>query len=314
MTYALLDPALVQVEYEAQCGSAPATFDALAALNEFFALCRRHILRPARFLPSSFLNSFRPDPRRRGVSGQFVRWCRLLMRDDEPDAIPDGCSLPGAPRSELDAGWYCALDETTRPESDEQWRDPMIFVPHAHKSMWPAGPEVEVMVRGRRCQRVLVTIEEASLHPHALPDLDPWLLGSIGNPDDPLPPPEQRGSRRRLPRPRCLAELPMDEWRGVLDGLSDWTCNLPTHRFYLPESRWDPVVIPKDVWRRNAAFPNGTKAIRGGRKNGPVDREGRVWAYDPLENHWDVQDADEKKLTSYDVVSHDGRYIRRGGG
>jgi len=106
----------------------------------------------------------------------------------------------------------------------------------------------------------------------------------------------------------------MEEWKSILERLEERNCGVPDHRFYLPEIVWDPQQIPQDVWRRHAAFPSGTKSIKGRKLNGPLDRVGQVWAYDLEENHWDVQDPDEKKLASYDVVSHDGRYIRRGGG
>jgi hypothetical protein len=198
--------------------------------------------------------------------------------------------------------------------SSADWRRPIIVLPEVRTASWPnhtlKDREIKYKVNGSTepSIRNLVCIESYDQHTYFEPDLDPWRIGSVGTPTQKATGAigERREAMRRLPRPLHLLPL-TDTFTQIyqkLQGRIEWSCNHAGEAYFIPEQGWDPRTITQEIWRQNQIFRTG--ALPDGRR-GNLDRENRIWLWDPKENHWDVQFP----KGGYYSVSHDGRILKK---
>lgn len=212
------------------------------------------------------------------------------------------------PCPDLSVQWLNALGGTS-----SHWRKPIIVLPEVRSTSWPdhteKSRELKYKINGSTVptERNLVSIESYDKHTYFEPDLDPWRIGSVGTPAQKVSGAigERREAMRRLPRPLHL--LPLTHTFTLifqkLQERIEWSCNHTGEAYFIPEQDWDPRTISKESWRQNQIFRTG--ALPDGRR-GNLDRENRIWLWDPKENHWDVQ----LPGGGYYSVSHDGRILK----
>ena len=208
-------------------------------------------------------------------------------------------SSPVTEVSGLSGDWKCSLRDSMKSLDD--WRCPQIVISESRQNQWPR--EEEVAVRLEACgdlpasgpvQRVLVKLEEYDLHPHAVPDFDPWNLTSIHPIENPQIP--HLAHPCLLPKPPGLSEIPLEE---VAQELRQLKQRDGSRFYYIPPRTWQPAVVTKERWRSGRAFPYDE--IDG--HKGFIDVDGSIWEWDSAERHWDVQ------LKPYRRISHTGDEI-----
>jgi hypothetical protein len=106
----------------------------------------------------------------------------------------------------------------------------------------------------------------------------------------------------------------MHEWRQRLAPLRDAVDASVIRLDFIPSEHWNPLAVGKGQWRDCPFGSHKEKVVpRIGRKKGPEDRRGRVWAWDTAHhNHWDVQHEhplDDRRMN----VTPDGTITRRYG-
>lgn len=273
------------------------------ALRELREILRERSTQLCRFIASPDIDRFNADYRnyQRRDGREIAQILARLELSEEPQSPV--AVLLSEPHPQSDLWWARALARSGTNENSPNWRDPIVLISAARSDHWARGPEIEYVVEGNHYRRSIVRIESRDEHPHFEPDFDPWRLGAMGTADGRGAAREMREARRRLPRPLHLLPLSLDfgELCQTLQNRIDWSCGHPSDVFYIPSQAWDPRTITKEHWRNGTIFPS--KTVSGGRR-GPEDREGRVWIWDPGENHhWDVQLPDGTHIN----VSHTGR-------
>jgi hypothetical protein len=146
--------------------------------------------------------------------------------------------------------------------------------------------------------RALVALDGYSDHPYAPIDCDPWRTFSWRNrpslssgPQDPC----------FLPEPSVIASLPVDRWETVLRAERAHSWGKGGRWVFVPPSDWRVDDGATGTWRNGAAFRCETAP--GGNHHGPVDCHGRIWEWDTVKRHWDVQLKDGRhiRINSYGV-------------
>jgi hypothetical protein len=223
----------------------------------------------------------------------LARFAGHLVRDDSPGPLATPVPEPEL----LSQTWKRGLREAMGDLRD--WRNPQIIVPIRRRSLWPAAQEVPIQVEDRGGvdveYRLLVRLEGYSEHPFVVADFDPWDLlqshppGSEAGPQHPC----------RLPRPPLLAHVPFERLTERLAEARNAGSRIGGRLYFIPPSDWRPEHADKPTWRGGRAFQHEYSAARP--HPGPIDHEGRVWVWDRVERHWDVQERLE-----YVRVSHTG--------
>jgi len=270
-------------------------------LLEFDKFVKRKGLTPVRFMEQKEYDNAKQLLGRSNVAAQILRISNHLIRFSESiiSATPDP-----EPNPPLGDYWKRGL----RDELDhlENWRNPQIIFPEVRRSAWlPATDEVEIKCADRNVTvfRVLASLENYETHPFAVKDLDPWRhLEWLKR--------SQPGARTdhpcRLPKPPILDNVPVEQLFQLLDDVrkDGWIIN--ERYYFIPPANCHLDQVGKTDWRNGAAFVRKSKNTRKGIKTGPVDFEGRIWAWDIFEErHWDVQLLDGTRIN----ISHDGRKI-----
>lgn len=295
----LIDPWLVELKAD---DSTEVRFNRLTALRQLKTVHVKYGMKPVKFidreLRESILNNHHNFQRQEWAEvGRLISHIVLSnILDDRRIKILDS-PFP----SLLPAQWINALAESGRDSSPPNWRTPAIVFSGARTSSWPNPGDsarelnYEIVGTTKPIARNLVCIERYDEHTYFEPDLDPWRIGVVGTlgriASGAIG--ERRESSRRLPRPlhRLPLDLTLTEIVEELQNRMDWSCDEKGKAYFLPSQAWDPRIIDRDDWRENEIkiFPSGT-VMRGGKKiRGNVDRNGRIWLWDPKENHWDVQ-------------------------
>jgi hypothetical protein len=209
-------------------------------------------------------------------------------------------NLPNLPPSEC---WKRALrDELEYPED---WRNPQIIFPKVRQKAWPNTDEIEIKCEDRNgtVLQVLACLEEYESHKYAVPDIDPWRhLEWLKRP--------QPGARInypcRLPKPPILEGIPIEQLPEMLAKARRIGWKVGESYYFIPPENYRPELVKQYEWRNGSAFDLETKDTIKGKKIGPIDYEGRIWAFDIFQKrHWDVQLPNGNKLD----VSHKGHLV-----
>lgn len=305
-TTALLDPWLVDFSP----GYVPP--ERLRALDRFEGLIGDWGLKPARILDGSRVDSWLRDlpagsPARRVIA----KWRRQLERWDDAGSADARLLSDGCP--EVDDYWRAGLSDAARPDDPSRWRDPYFLVPSYRVDSWPAATTVSFEVRSRSAAGVLATLEEFAEHPFAALLLDPWLYQDArATPKGRNPNPNKR---HRLPRHPKLQGVPVRRLREALAKIHDPSGGKADRYYYLPPYDWDPEgILEREKWEQGKVFPTGTSVTVKGIKRGPVDRAGRIWDFDHIQEwHWDVEEpsgTNERPAKQFADVSHTGEILR----
>ncbi len=268
--------------------------DCFAALLEFERLARLYQLVPVPFLTLQQLDDAERTRWMRGGASNVLRFVQHLIRHSTSTTIATPHPEPNPPLGKV---WKQALREELE---DDDWRRPQIVLPAKRRAVWPTVDEVPIVCEDRAGQtylRVLTTLDAYEAHPFARDDFDPWLNTRHHHPP---------GANPRITHP-CVLPPPLGVARVELAGLPavleeerrrGWQRN-DTYCFIPPED-YDPREVDKHQWRKGKGFKSRRLPNRLG---GPIDFEGRVWVWDVLERHWDVQ----LPGGGYKRISHDGR-------
>lgn len=225
----------------------------------------------------------------------------LWMLHSEADAVNPATLPVGCP--ETPTYWRTALAANLL---QAEWRAPIIAVPQALRVAWPVGPSISLDVDGEIHDRRVGTLEfllrDLGREPAIARDWDPWLYEGAGSVQAPQRHP------RRLPRPPQLAGIPLDQWTTTLRTVAAVQfVGTVRHLFFIPPADWDPEGLSAAEWRSKTVFRHAVVRTRKGEKKGPVDRDGRVWDWDAVEEeHWDVQ---EQRGELWCNVSHTGELL-----
>lgn len=223
----------------------------------------------------------------------LLRLLPQFVRTEEPSEI---AQVPDAPR-DLSVAWLQALAATVE-ESGDDWRRPQIVYPLVRRDQWPLTHEIDGTCAGQPFQRVLAQIERYDEHRYACSDWDPWDQRHLHLPT----PGRDEGKPRLLPKPPPLIGLAPRALASALEAARQFQRESSDGRwFYVPARGWEPLSVGREPWRAGA-FPLGQ--LNG--RSGCLDIFDRVWHWDPLERHWDVQVNDRG---AYQRVSHDGSML-----
>lgn len=207
---------------------------------------------------------------------------------------------------DLPESWLKVLAAKGNTDEPPHWRSPMVLVPEIRRPEWPAGDEIKYTVNELHRKRNLVVIESYADHAHFEPDIDPWRLGCVGEPRPDAPVDERPTTCKRLPRPPQLRKtLPLSQLTVEARKISNSSCGMDNHYFYLPPVSWQPTERGRDNWRNNSFECDGVVLKeRGKTESGYVDRNGHIWVWDKGEkDHWDVKTADDIRIAR---VSYSG--------
>lgn len=268
----------------------------LEALEQFCELVDNHPdLVPLRFIDGSFWVRYSElyarllveDPR--AAERLFpVHGCARVLRSLQ-------CDSPNAEeRTSLTMSWLLEVCAAIRPDDGRDWRDPVVFVPRVRQGVWLIQ-DGEIAIEPKGVRRLVVTLETPEDNPLYRRDFDPWLCEQARQTN------EDRASRD-LPRPIACEGLPMARWEPALRAHLDQVGPEETHLAFLPAHDWRAEDVNKQDWRQCPFGPHVEKIVpRRGRKSGPADRRGRIWAWDDATHrtHWDVQHES----------AHDSRYM-----
>jgi hypothetical protein len=226
---------------------------------------------------------------------QFLEHCRC-ERTESCTATPVTAKDP-----ELSDGWRRAL---WREATVDDWRHPQIAILDRRTNVWGPGDEVEITFD--RCgeedprdslTRILAILERYEQHAHALADSDPWDLRQTDASTVTTEP------QCRLPKPPVLDTYDIVEIHDNLEAARSGGWEVNGRFCFIPPSSFSIQAITKEKWRKGFAFPRA----RVGKHEGPVDFEGRIWAWhrdDKHLGHWDVQIGE-----GYTRITHDGHAI-----
>lgn len=265
-------------------------------LNDFSNLVKLEFLDVVPFVSPEDYKAWHRNPSQKGsAKGLIERTIRSVVRWDGSDCE---ATLFAGPE-DLSPTWKRALrDAVTKADS---WRTPQIVIPTDRRATWPASEEVEIRLEpcdgsasvvARRI--VIADLENYSGHLHARADANPWDLRHV----HPVPQGARIDHPCLLPMPPTIVRTLLSELqRKLLDlGWEDGDC-----RYYIPSDEWDPLSIDQTTWRAGRTFPHKFE----NRKHGPLDKHGRIWHWDIVERHWDVQMGGANYLR----VSHTGKIL-----
>jgi hypothetical protein len=223
----------------------------------------------------------------------LVSFAEHLVRNDSP--TPLATPIPEPPM--LTQCWKRGLRQAMGDLRN--WRNPQIIVAEKRQPLWPATHEVPIQLEdlgGAELQhRVLAPLERYDSHPFAVADLDPWDLRHLYPPI----PEVNRQHPCRLPRPPVLQHAQLER---LIERMGDaraagW--RVGGRHYFVPPEDWQAEHVNKVTWRSGRAFRYQTVPARG--HAGPVDYSGRVWLWDRIKRHWDVQES-----AGYVRISHTG--------
>jgi hypothetical protein len=257
-------------------------FTATDQLRTFKSVCAKHHAAPVPFLSEA--DEAEIHSSRRQLHHSMVPFLEHIVR--RTSATCD-VEIDGSP-SDLTLSWKAAVyDETANPES---WRIPQILVPAERVAHWSVQKFVNI--RRLPCagslesgphRRVIAPLEQLEVHPHALPDFDPWDVrhseasGTTASTSD-----------ARLPRPKGCS-VPWNKLQSAIERERLEAREEPNERYYLPPKGWLARDCAESDWRSGHAFPR-VKCSDFYNRYGFVDHLDRIWVWDSNEGgHWDVQ-------------------------
>jgi hypothetical protein len=275
--------------------------EAVGVLLAFVELTRRHVLTPARFVPTHEYTELlqRLKDRKGSVSAAIRRFADHLVRHEHLDAFATPDTEPPPPLSD---DWKRALRAAM--DDLDNWRNPQIIFPQVRGTVWPKTPEVGIYCSDRADAppeiRLLICLQDYESHPFAICDQDPWrhlerrLAPQGGRIIHPC----------TLPRHPDLHGVALPSLQEFLEAACRRGWRIGERYYFLPAADYEPLHVDKAAWRNGRAF-NVVRA-EGRERSGPVDHAGRVWEWDLPERHWDVQIPGDGYIT----VSHDGRLLK----
>ncbi len=277
--------------------------DGFQVLLKFDELIRRRDL-PLPVSPVPFVEAqeyYEALQRLRGRSASAAtvrRFSYHLIRNG--DSVIRATPIP-EPNPPLSDCWKRALRDEL--EYLENWRNPQIIFPEKRRADWPQNTsEVPIQCEDREgtVSRVLASLEEYDSHPFAVPDMDPWRhLEWLKRPE----PSARIDHPCRLPKPPILEGVPVEQLFQRLGAARAAGWNVNGRYYFIPPANCRPELVAKPDWRKGHAFELKTKDTKKGKKTGPIDWEGRVWAWDMVaKRHWDVQLPDGTHMN----ISHNG--------
>lgn len=183
------------------------------------------------------------------------------------------------------------------------WRTPQVVVSSRRFSEWAncvQDGEIPIKLEDHPedapQKRVLVVMnsygeasryrKEYEANKYAVPDSNPWDLRNC-RPDS------QAGQHCLLPRPACLADVPLRDLERELHSMRSESWPKGGKYWFIPPDTWS-VEMDKNRWRRGAF----KEEIAQNRRKGPIDYKDQIWCWHPQEGHWDVQlrDGSHKKV------------------
>lgn len=306
----LFDPWLVEFS---ESDTPDTILNRYTALTKMQDLHRTYGMRRVRFITSDQLHEFYSKN-----SKSQRNDIRVIARIFNSILITPACQtqpteIVDRPCPTLTEHWLGALGGSTT-----DWRRPTIVVPEARTEDWPnhglREREIKYKINGsaESITRNLVCIETYDQHAYFEPDFDPWRIGAIGMPSEIASGSigERREGMHMLPRPKHILPLAytFTQIFQKLHERIEWSCGKSEMAYFIPEVGWDPRTISQETWRYKTIQIFRTGTMSDGRR-GYLDRENRVWLWDPKENHWDVQFPSG----GYYSVSHNGRILKKRG-
>jgi hypothetical protein len=281
-------------------------------ITRFIELCEKVSVRPLRFFTDEERIEFEVAVNGlRAGKGRYAPVLRFLASAQRTPT--HSCrALPRDGPGDLRGIWQHVLFEEIRSSND--WRTPQIVFADCCKERWPDDELVAIDclpcgssdATGPH-DRVLVPLEDYDAHPHARSDLDPWNLRHIHRGRGKV-----TGFPRVLPKPPECASLHPHDLQATLSSYRGAACRRNGRYYFVPPANWRPEVVSPEEWRKGEAFP-WVRALAQGKKSKPKlghkkgyrDSERRVWVWDPLHRHWDVQFGGRDRHLP---VTHEGRY------
>jgi hypothetical protein len=220
-------------------------------------------------------------------------------------------ATPEAGPNDLPDAWYFALRDEMGDVDD--WRTPQIIVSSARREEWNnsiTGSNDESEVRivcedlDQVHERVIAFLGSYPSHKHAKSDRDPWDLRRTKT--------QHAVKPCCLPRPVELEGIHFEMLKPALDRIRGfgWLSKDSTGAVYrfIPPDDWDPLDWKSE---QTKATCRGSGSFRRDdtpdhRHTGFVDCEDRIWEWDLIERHWDVQ----LESGGYYSISHTGRLLR----
>lgn len=301
----LIDPWLIDLT---TVDNTEVRYNRLTSLKNLKKIYEKYEMVPVRFVDEEFRTSLLSDFRT-FQRPEWVEVGRLLSHlsiNQKIESLP--AEIIDTPCPDLLvqwAHWLCALGESGSDDTPPSWRGPTIFLPATRSALWPNHDENNRELRYKAngntepSKRNLVCIENYDRHAYFEPDLDPWRLGCVGDPKPDAPVDERPATCRRLPRPPQLrTTVPLSQLAAEARKITNPSCGMDDHYFYLPPVSWQPTERGRENWRNNSFECNGVVLKeRGKTESGYVDRNDHVWVWDKGEkDHWDVKTVSDVRV------------------
>lgn len=308
-TLLLVDPGLFSFTFE----DLPELLDHYENIySQIIAIERRYPVCFERFLPSDNVDILRdhrfwrlyPGNRGRTLAQLFVS---LELQEEAVPFAPAEILTKNIPI--VSNQWLSVLSKTGSNCDAPLWRSPIILIANIEPGrMWPEAIELLYKTSAVQRCRNLVRLGDQIEHSFFERDLDPWRLKTVG---DPVNREAGRNDKiktwKKLPRPQQLTlNLNLQELMNRLEERFNY--KVTDHFvYYVPPKGWNFLNITRESWRNGNSFPKDTVMWTGPRhgQRGYKDREERIWVWDPLELHWDVQYGDKKYIN----VSYTGENL-----
>lgn len=288
----------------------------LQVIRDFLNFLAHLHLEPVRFVYQQEQGLFwqKLTMRRGGGIGVVLRFLNYV--EAQGNGGPNRAIPVNGPH-DLRHTWQVAL----RDEMGDlcNWRTPQIIICSERLSGWEQcvhDYEALIALEDRPCEgprkRVVVIMhsydqkqasqyrEDYRAHKYTLADIDPWDVRHIYYPTGD----GDHYAECKLPRPRCLERIPLNEVDQQLNQLRSRSWPYQGKYWYLPPQQWQAVAaVTKEEWRKGIFPEKATLNPKRAHQRGPVDySDERVWLWDRHEGHWDVQLADG----THKKINHEG--------
>jgi hypothetical protein len=274
--------------------------DAHQFLGDFVNLLRMHGAEAVRILPDNAVNEIYQQLTRTKGNTPLRLLFQLLPKlaghaNEGTEATPDCEAI-------VSTEWKRALRQEIEASD---WRNPQIITSTLRRSSWGEGHEVEVRLDdGARTARLVVAARTHEVNPFAVSDFDPWILErQLETETDPE-------KRFRLPKPTVCNSASLATFRMVIaDECGSWrevdVLGLARYVF-IPPADWFPNAA-KAQWRAGNVFRKET--CKESERQGYIDRDERLWVWDAVEKHWDVQMDRRCRKDDYYRITATGRRL-----